>query len=333
MIDLAAPWWLVALPIPTLWLAWLRYQQRRQHTASTPALALAHPQTDLLLRLSTLSRTTPWRTHALWLCGVTLLTASLAQPRWLVAHAPEHHNGRDILLLLDISGSMRAEDFTLHDRQVNRIEVLKQSVNALLDQSGNDRYGIIVFGDDVYTLAPLTHDKSLLKQFVKELAPGIAGEKTALGDALLAGIARLRSGRGAKTLVMFTDGSRTAGVTAPLEALAIAKTEQVRIFTVGIGSNDEVMVPRGVRNTPALTDMPLDESLLQQLATATGGRYVAVREANSIRHVAAALRELPPSDRTMDQPTSFINLTWLPLTLGLALVMAQRLWQHQDVAP
>ena len=330
MLDLAAPGWLLLLPLPPLWLWWVWQRQQRR---PAPAPAFIHSQTALLLRLSAQQPAAPWRAQWLWLPGVMLLVVAMAQPRWLMPNAPENRTGRDILLALDISGSMRAEDFTLDDRAVSRLDVLKQSVNALLAHATHDRYGIIVFGDDVYTLAPLTHDKTLLTQLVKEIAPGIAGEKTALGDALLAGVARLRAGSGEKTLVLFTDGSRTAGTTSPHDALRIAQNEQVRIFAVGIGSSGEVTVPRGARQAPAVTELPLDEPLLRQLAAETNGQYINVRDSNGIADLARALSDLPETTQIDATPTPFIDWTWLPLSLGIVLVLAQRVWQQRMVAP
>lgn len=291
--------------------------------------ALVHSQAQVLAQLQAqlgVARQVqmPW----LWIIGCGALLLALARPQWLLTDAPGSRHGRDIMLALDVSGSMRAQDFSLDGKTVDRLALLKRVVTEFLETRRGDRLGIIIFGDDAFTLAPLTTDVDLLTQLVAELENGIAGEKTALGTAVALGVERLRPAATHKVLVLFTDGSQTAGGINPEQALALARNEGVRVYTVGIGSGAQVPFP-GAPSQTYLTDMPLNEGVLRQLATQTGGQYFLGSRSEELAAVAREIDRLETRPRSAPSDTPRHEWFWIPLALGLALLYLH--WRRNPV--
>jgi Ca-activated chloride channel family protein len=319
MFEFATLLWLLALPLPILVWRWL---QRR---APRRAPALFHPHAQLLAQLAaelpTRARRLPW----LWLAGCMLLILALARPQWVTLH-PDDYPGRDLMFAIDVSGSMRAEDFIIDGQRVSRLALVKDTVDNLLAQRKGDRAGLIIFGDDAYTLTPVTHDLALLRNVLHDIRNGIAGEKTALGDAVALAVKRLR-GRPpqSRILFLFTDGANTAGQFSPADALALAKQYQVRIYTVGIGKSGKVAYPGGESGEIISSELPLDENLLRQLATESGGHYYRVKSGDDVKTILADIEKLETVDIHLDKIGEHADWYWLPLVLGLVLLfLAQR---------
>ena len=245
MFEFASFAWLLALPLPFLVWRWLQRRAPRKQAA------LFHPHAQLLAQLAaelpTRARRWPW----LWLAGCMLLILALARPQWVTLH-PDDYPGRDLMFAIDVSGSMRAEDFVVADHRVNRLDMVKAVVDRLLAHRPGDRAGLIVFGDDAFTLSPVTHDLVLVRSLLHDIKNGIAGEKTALGDAVALAVKRLRDRPPqSRILFLFTDGANTAGQFSPADALALAKQYKVRIYTVGIGRTGKVAYP-GLLELPVI---------------------------------------------------------------------------------
>lgn len=323
VITLAHPWLLSAIPL--LFLLWLSFARLlRSRAQQETNLALLHPQTELLIELMgerSAKRTQPW----LLLCGCSVLLVALAQPRWINSSELAAHQGRDMMLALDVSGSMRALDFVGSDGQaMSRLSMLKQVVAEFLAKREGDRVGIIVFGDDAYTLAPLTSDLNVLTQMLNNIDNGIAGEKTALGSAIALGVKRLAyRPSNSRTLIVFSDGSNTTG-TEPLVALERAKQENVRIYTVAVGREGKVAFPRGTLDSPMFTEMRIDKSLLRHLAKATNGKFYHAEATTDFTQIFTEIDQRSTSSTTAPQMYQYRDLYQIPLTIGLALL----LWQH-----
>ena len=319
MFAFASLSWLLALPLP--FLAW-RWLQRR---APRKQPAIFHPHAQLLAQLAAelpaRARRWPW----LWLAGCMLLILSLARPQWITLH-PDDYPGRDLMFAIDVSGSMRAEDFVVADHRVNRLDMVKAVVDRLLAQRSGDRAGLIVFGDDAFTLSPVTHDLALVRNLLRGIKNGIAGEKTALGDAVALAVKRLRERPPqSRVLFLFTDGTNTAGQFTPADALALAKQYQVRIYTVGIGRSGIVAYPGGPSGDTIATELPLDEPLLQRFAAETGGRYYRVQRSDDVKTILADIEKLETVEIHLDKIGAHAEWYWLPLLLGLILLfVAQR---------
>ncbi len=322
MFELASPWWLVALPAPwALWFMLRRHSAPHSDRGESPALF--HPQAALLARLATgqaRASRGPW----LWWLGCVLLMLALARPQW-VTWLPDERLGRDLLIAIDVSGSMRAQDFVIDDQPVDRLVTVQRMVDHLLSELSNDRAGLLVFADDVYTLAPLTHDLALVRTLLGEITHDMAGEKTALGDAVAMAVKRLRERPPqARILLLFTDGTNTTGQISPPAALELARRHDVRIYTLGIGTDGRVAFPRGPRDGPLLTEMPLDQ---------TGGRYYRVTNSRALGEVLTDIDRLETLPLPRDIGAHRDEWYWLPLLLGLSLLWYTERRGTREVLP
>jgi Ca-activated chloride channel family protein len=327
MFELASLWWLLALPLPLLVWRWLRLRAPRKQPA------LFHPHAQLLAQLAAQlpkqARRLPW----MWLAGCMLLILALARPQWVIVH-PDDYPGRDLMFAIDVSGSMRAEDFVEDGRRVNRMDMVKAIVDRLLSQRPGDRAGLIVFGDDAFTLTPVTHDLALVRSMLHDVKNGIAGERTALGDAMALAVKRLRDRPPqSRVLFLFTDGTNTAGQFSPASALELAKQYKVRIYTVGIGRSGIVAYPGGPSGGTIASELPLDETLLQQIATETGGRYYRVRHSNDVKVILADIEKLETVDIHLENIGEHYDWYWLPLVLGLLLLSFAQRRAAREVLP
>lgn len=320
MFEFASLVWLLALPLPVvLWRWWRRRPPRRQP-------ALFHPHAELLAQLAaelpTRARRLPW----LWMTGCMLLILALARPQWITLH-PDDYPGRDLMFAIDVSGSMRAKDFVIDRQPASRLALVKDTVDKLLAQRKGDRAGLIIFGDDAYTLTPVTHDLALVRTILQDdIHNGIAGEKTALGDAVALAVKRLRDRPPqSRILFLFTDGTNTAGRFSPADALALAIQYKVRIYPVGIGRSGKVAYPGGESGETIAAELPLDEDLLRRLAQESGGHYYRVRHSEDLGPILADIEKLETVDIHLDKIGEHADWYWLPLLLGLALLfLAQR---------
>lgn len=321
MLTLAQPYWLLALPLP--WLAWwLKKFLRPPKMASNQVLpSLLHPHSDLLLELAQATR--PWQQWPwLWLLGCSMLILALARPEWPAAQSTPSQ--RDYLLAIDISGSMRTRDSALNGQPVSRLAMLKQVVGDFLQQRQGDQVGVIAFADEAFTLAPITADLALVNKLIAEIDQGVAGEKTALGTAIALGVQRLIAHRPrGQTLLVMTDGANTAGAVSPLAAMQIAKDNGVRINTIGIGGSGPALFPRGPVAGDELAAMPLDTALLQRIAAETGGKYYAAADARALQRIIADVERIAPVPRDNARIPASIDISWLPLIIGLLLILGE----------
>ncbi len=337
MFEFATPLWLLLLPLP--YLLWLLTHRAKKQIAATSAngdgdvAAVRHSQAALLIQLANASQTRqqlPWW----WLLGCALLLLSAARPQWLHSDAPIARPAHDMMLAIDISGSMLAQDFIHEGEVTSRIDISKAMGQQFLKQRGGDRVGLIAFADDAFTFMPLTTDLAMAHDFLGQISNGLAGERTALGDAIALAADHLRE-RPAKSriLVLLTDGSNTAGRVSPASAILLAQQYQLRIYTVGVGTNNTVPFPRGPVQQPLYTELPLDETMLQRIADETGGRYFHANDSDTLRAIFNDIDKLEPID--IDNPTLIPRdeWFWLPLLLALSLLLLNERKLRQQVLP
>ncbi len=324
MLNLASPWWFTIVPALAAiwWLASIKNNKQKQNTA------LLHPQAELLIQLG--QQTTPTRIPWLWLMGLSLLALALTRPQW-ITDTPQQ--GRNFLLALDVSSSMQAQDFEDNGQLITRLEMVRRVVDHFVQQRQGDRIGIIAFADDAFTLAPMTTDRALLQFHLNTLKTGMAGQRTALGDAITLGVKRLQSqDKQSRILILLTDGSNTAGEIHPLNALQLAQRHNVRIYSIGIGSNKQVMFTRGPTGASDFKVVPMDEELLTKLASQSGGQYyraAAPEELNQIIDDIETLETVPLEQSTANTQEWYA----LPLILGLIFI-ALHTWRTQrEVSP
>ena len=319
MIDFAWPFVFLALPLP--WLAW-RFLPAKD---AAHAAALRTPFLQELEDLPSAHRVSAARPGLLWLaaCAWGLLVIAAARPQWLGEPIEMAMSGRDLMLAVDLSGSMEIRDFKLDGRQVDRLTAIKAVAGQFIERRTGDRIGLILFGDRAYLQAPLTFDRKTVHTLLEESAIGLAGEKTAIGDAIGLGIKRLRDNpENQRVLILLTDGANTAGTVQPLQAAELAAKEKLKIYTIGVGA-DEMIVPDlfGPRRVNPSAD--LDEETMTAIAAKTGGRYFRARDTAELETIYAELDKLEPVER--DKRYYRPKTELFPWPLGLALALAAAL--------
>jgi Ca-activated chloride channel family protein len=252
----------------------------------------------------------------IWLC----LLLAAARPQWLGEPVSLPQTGRNLVLAIDVSGSMETPDLALDGSQATRLDVVKQVAGDFVANRGSDRVGLILFGSQAYLQAPLTFDHVTLRHFLEEAVIGVAGRETAIGDAIGLAVKRLREAPGGEAvLVLLTDGENTAGAVSPRQAAKLAAQTGLRIHTIGIGA--ERMQVRGLLGTRLVNpSADLDEATLRAIAEATGGRYFRARSRADLREVYARLDELEPvaGDSAVLRPVTALY----PWPLGAAMLLS-----------
>ncbi|MEI7999074.1 MAG: VWA domain-containing protein, partial [Candidatus Omnitrophota bacterium] len=178
-----------------------------------------------------------------WLALILLIIA-LASPRKVLDHAVIYSEGIDIVLTLDISGSMAAEDYVVNGRRISRVEIIKSVVKEFIDKRQSDRMGLVVFGSRAYTVCPLTTDYHWLKENLAQVRLGVIQDQTAIGSGIAQSLLRLKESRAkSRIIILLTDGGNNAGRIDPLAAGKMAKAMGVKVYTVGAGSNGTAPIP------------------------------------------------------------------------------------------
>lgn len=262
------------------------------------------------------------RTKARWklllaICCWLLLVVATARPQWLGEPIELPISGRDLVLAVDLSGSMKTKDFRLDGENVNRLVALKEVAGAFIQRRVGDRLGLILFGEQAYVQTPLTFDLRTVQQLLDESAIGLAGERTSIGDAIGLAVKRLKGKQGGQqVLILLTDGANTAGRLTPLKAAELAAMEGLKIYTVGMGA-DSMSVRSFFTRETINPSADLDENTLSLIAQKTGGRYFRARDTEQLAEIYAELDRLEPleKDHEVFRPISELY----PWPLGLAL--------------
>lgn len=230
-----------------------------------------------------------------------LLVTAAARPVWIGESVALPVAGRDLMMAVDLSGSMQEQDFILNAQTVNRLRATKAVAGEFIRSREGDRIGLVVFGDQAYLQAPLTFDRKTVLQLLNETAIGLAGERTAIGDAIGLGLKRLQNSQEKnRVMILMTDGANTAGSVSPLEAADMAALAGLKIYTVGIGSDNDQM--RSVFGFQLLNPAAeLDEQTLKSIASKTGGRYFRARDTEEFQQIYAELDRLEPVEQEAEQ--------------------------------
>lgn len=317
MIHFEWPWLLLALPLP--WL--LRWWLPPASTAQQAALRVPFLE-DFTAPGSGVGGIRAPRRWALWLALLAwcLLVLAAMRPQWLGDYIHIPVSGRDLMLAVDLSGSMQEQDFVLRGRRVDRLTAIKYVAGNFIDRRVGDRIGLILFGDQAYLQAPLTFDRKTVKTLLDEAAIGLAGRSTAIGDAIGLAVKRLRKrSEKDRVLILLTDGANTSGVVGPIQAAQLAAHEGLKIYTIGVGA-DEMMVQDmlfGMRKVNPSSD--LDEKTLKKVASLTGGEYFRARDTRALEKIYGELDKLEPvkSDARQFRPRT--ALYYWPLGASLAI--------------
>ena len=288
-LTLHDPWWLLALlALPAI--AIFR-RLRRTPVLVVPFAAEWHRPGPSAL--------TSWPAVVAYV-AIALLIGALARPQAVNQKRETKQQGYDIVLAIDLSTSMLAEDFKRDGRAINRIQAIKPVLEAFINQRTNDRIGIVVFAGRAYTLAPLTFDHDWLREQTSRLKVGLIEDQTAIGDGFGVALTRLEQGRkesgrsrDGAFLVLLTDGENNAGILDPHEVIKIAVERHVTVYTIGAGREGRVPVPvmdqSGRRIGTEMRYSHVDEALLREMAEKTGGKFFRVDEAHAVEDAFAAI--------------------------------------------
>ncbi|MCP4488556.1 MAG: VWA domain-containing protein [Gammaproteobacteria bacterium] len=248
-----------------------------------------------------------------------LLVLAAARPQWLGESVSINISGRDLMLAVDLSDSMRIDDFKINNREVNRLTATKYVASQFIEKRQGDRLGLILFGTQAYLQTPLTFDTSTVNQLLLESAIGLAGERTAIGDAIGLALKRLdKSPQNSRVLILITDGANTAGEVTPLKAAQLAAERDLKIYTIGIGADEQIKSTWfGVRKINPSSQ--LDEATLGDIAQTTGGRYFRARDTAELEQIYELLDQLEPLDLDQQHLRPVNALFYWPLAMALCL--------------
>jgi Ca-activated chloride channel homolog len=342
MIEWIWPWILLLAPLP--WLV-----RRLAPPARSQQPALRAPFYREWQQLSEQQGGHSAHSHrlpviGLWLLWLLLLLAA-ARPTWIGEAIELPNSGRDLMLAVDISGSMRIEDMQLGKTTVRRIDAVKQVGADFIARRSGDRLGLILFGSNAYVQSPLSFDTATVKRFLLESQIGFAGQETAIGDAIGLAVKRLKERPAeSRVLILLTDGQDTASSVRPLDAAQLARDIGIRIYTIGIGA-DQMTLPGifgssfGSRQVNPSAE--LDEAGLQEIAKLTGGQYFRARNPQELSNIYQVLDQLEPVEQETVSYRPRQALGYLPLLLALAMSFALALnqlwqtgaWRRADTAP
>ena len=314
MIDFAWPWMFVLLPLPWLVRRALPPTAVRDAALRTPFIE------DFSSLPQQLGRTAGGRLPLLLgLAAWLLLVTAGARPQWLGEPLPLPASGRDLMLAVDLSDSMRQTDFRLRGRSVDRLTAAKAVAEDFIQRRSGDRIGLILFGERAYLQAPLTFDRVTVATLLGEAVIGLAGKSTAIGDAIGIAVKRLRDQAvSRKVLVLMTDGANTSGAIEPLKAAELAAGQQLTIYTIGIGADEQMLRSLfGYRRVNPSSD--LDEKTLQAIATSTGGQYFRARDVDELEDIYTVLDELEPVEQQPEYYRPRAALYPWPLAVTLVL--------------
>lgn len=323
MIELVHPWALVLLALPLLMRLFPPYKESRD--------SIRVPFFDKLVELSERrpekgatvlrrDRAQQFLVNFMWLC----LVLAAAKPEWIAPPIQQQKSGRDLMIAVDLSGSMETTDFTLPDgSSVDRLEAVKYVLERLGDQRASDRLGLIVFGNAPYLQSPFTDDHQVWGQLLAETEIGMAGQSTAFGDAIGLAIKLFQeSDSDNRVMIILTDGNDTGSMVPPVDAARVAASQDIRIYTIAIG------------DPASVGEEALDIDTLQRVSEITGGRYFQALDREQLAQAYLAIGELEPE---LYETISFRprqSLHWVPVSVALSLYLvyhsvgAWRTWRR-----
>ncbi|MCP4471879.1 MAG: VWA domain-containing protein [Gammaproteobacteria bacterium] len=327
MFELEWPLVFVLLPLPLL------VYRMLPATGSGQQAALRVPLVDdfrFAVAFSERVNAKRWRQWLSLLAWILLVLAA-SRPQWLGESIAIPVSGRDLMLAVDLSDSMRTGDFMIDGRQVNRLQATKRVASRFIERRRGDRLGLILFGTRAYLQAPLTFDSKTVNRLLQESAIGLAGERTAIGDAIGLAIKRFDlEPDNSRVLILMTDGANTTGEVTPLKAARLAAARGLKIYTIGIGADEQIESTWfGLRRVNPSAQ--LDEKTLREIAGLSGGRYFRARDSDELARIYQLLDEFEPLPRDSRNLRPVKSLFMWPLAIALVLaglLIAPRLWSR-----
>jgi Ca-activated chloride channel family protein len=301
------------------------------------APALLFSTTSLASSLAGARKTRPGTLHFLLRLAVLfLLILALARPQWGSSTTEIEASGIDILLAVDVSGSMEAMDFTLGGRPANRLEVVKKVVDEFIEQRPNDRIGLLAFAGRPYLVSPLTLDHSWLRKRLESLQIGMAEDGTAIGSAIGSGTNRLRDRKSkSRILILLTDGMNNSGRIPPLIAAEAAETLNIKVYTIGAGTRGEAPMPVSDnfgRKRIVRVQVDIDEKTLTEVAEKTGAIYFRATDTASLSKIYEEINKMETTTRTIKKFESYREL-FLYFVLGALVLLSLEVFLSRKKLP
>ncbi len=315
MIQFEWLWAFALLPLPLL----LRYLIPTAKSQQDAALRVPFIEDFQTIDSRTLrSKQSPWPlllAALAWLC----LVLAAARPQWIGEPIELPTSGRDLMLAVDLSGSMDTADFKLSGRVVNRLKATQAIAGEFIQHRVGDRVGLILFGEQAYLQTPLTFDRETVRTLLYEAAIGLAGQATAIGDAIGLMVKRLGDKADVKqVMILLTDGANTAGEVSPIKAAELAAEKGLKIYTIGIGA-DEMIVQSLFGRQRVNPSADLDEKTLTTIAEKTGGQYFRARDSEELLKIYDLIDRLEPIEQDAEFFRPMRALYIYPLGAGMAL--------------
>ena len=313
MFEFQWPWLLLLLPLPLLvW--WLEERKQRQQALRAPLFLYWKMQRQQGKKVKSHF---PWYNFLLWL----LLVIAVARPTWVGDSVALPSSGRDLMVSIDISGSMEMEDMMIDNQQINRLVAVKALMKEFIERRDGDRLGLILFGEQAYLQTPLTFDLKTVQLMLDETEIGLAGSsRTAIGDSIGLAVKRLKD-RDAenRVLILLTDGQNNTGVLNPIQAAELAEHAGVTIYTIGVGAEKMVVRNSFFGNRTINPSKELEEATLKAVAEKTGGLYFRAKNTQELQQIYAKLDELEPVEDLDQSYRPSKALFFIPLLLAIAL--------------
>ncbi len=312
MPEFAWPWMILLLPLPWLLRRWWR--------PAPPGQALHLPQPGVQLGSVAGRRmqgAAPWLLTLAWLC----LVAAAARPQWLGPPQAQQRSGRALMLAVDLSGSMRTPDMQLAGQSVSRFGAVEAIAGDFIRRRSGDEMGLILFGSQAFLVTPLTYDLSAVRAQLQGSVVGLAGNQTAIGDAIAVAVKRLSAlPEQARVLVLLTDGVNNAGSITPREAARAAKAAGVRVYTIGIGAT-QMRIPDFFGMQLVNPSADLDADMLTAIAKQTGGRFFRATDSGELAEAYRTIDALEPMPQRGPSLRPRHELFRWPLLASLVLLL------------
>ncbi|HXJ61562.1 MAG TPA: VWA domain-containing protein [Verrucomicrobiae bacterium] len=328
--TLAHPWFLLLLLLLPV-AAWWRGRQGK------PA-AFVYSSVQLVRGVANISRSNAGRLlAALRWATLALGIVGLARPQFVESETAVKASGIDIVVAIDLSGSMESEDFELKGRRANRLQIAKEVLHHFIDKRPGDRIGLVAFAGKAYVAAPLTLDHDFLAMNLDRLQLHTIEEGTAIGSGLSAAVNRIREVKSkSKIVILMTDGQNNSGKVQPLTAAEAAQALGVKVYTIGVGTHGTAPMPTTDmfgRKRYVQIEVDIDEKTLTEIATKTGGEYFRADSTDTLRKIYARIDQL---EKTEVEVKRFVHIKELfhwavGPALGLFLVeilLAHTVWRR-----
>lgn len=312
-------WWWAWFALPLPWLVYRFFPPM----ANPASVQIGYLSDDP----SSSPQTSPLLKGVLCLCWLMLI-AACARPVWLGDPVTFHPKQRDLMLVVDLSGSMAQEDMKLSDNYIDRLSATKRVLSQFIQKRQGDRLGLILFADHAYLQTPLTFDRQTIEKQLNRTVIGLVGQQTALGDGIgLATKTFIDDDAPQRVMIVLSDGSNNAGVLSPVEAANLAKKYHATIYTVGLGAG-EMLVKQFFMTRKVNTAEDLDEKTLQHVATMTGGQYFRARDTDDLNQIYETINQLEPvtgQSQTWRPQTDWFHY---PLAVSLFLSLIIFVWRR-----